>query len=293
MPTKTMPTQAQTIGRPAFVRSWPVQLLAAVLVASCSPALLCSQLLAQTPRLPKVHYFLNANEAPGVVAGAQVARGMPGVGTFTAVSISGPNQLQVALAQDGAFLHPLDAPVVTGMLVGAVYRLRVTNIPFRPGEELYPTVEIIDRINPPAGREHRFPIPVVLTEEDLRLALQGALVTRVIYLEDSEVAEPRAAEPGSQRTVEVGPADNALQMADQLGRPVAILRIGSRVPADLQGDLSHFLYGCPPWIPLPTAPNRQALIDSGQWPAGEPTARPEQPYSEAPEQDFPRTPSTY
>ncbi len=260
-------------------------------VALCtSPALLCSSAVAQSRSLSDVHYFLNSNQAPGIVAGAQVARGTPGVGTFTAVSISGPADLKVALARDGHFLPTLEAPVTTGMLVGGVYRFRVTNIPFRPGEELYPTLEIIDRITPPAGREHRFPIPIVLTEDDLRLALDGALVTRVIYLEDAENAEPFAALPGEQRTFDVGPADNALKTADQLGRPVAILRIGSRVPTDLQGDLSAFLFGCPPWVPLPTAPNRDAMIRDGVWPETIPVERDNQPFSESPSEDYPRTP---
>ncbi|MEZ6074510.1 MAG: hypothetical protein R3C56_02200 [Pirellulaceae bacterium] len=62
----------------------------------------------------------------------QVARGARGVGTFQAVSLSGPKALKIALARDGQFLQPIDAPVITGMLVAGVYRFRVTNIPFRP-----------------------------------------------------------------------------------------------------------------------------------------------------------------
>ncbi len=254
-------------------------------IAGYSPAPLHGQ---RRQPLPNVHYFLNANQAPGVVASAQVARRTPGIGTYQPLSVSGPAGLKVALARDGQFLPPLDAPVTTAMLVGAVYRFRVTNIPVRPGEELYPTVEIIDRIYAPRGREHRFPIPVVLTEEDLRLALDGALVTRVIYLEDSEVAEPVAAELGSQRVLNVSPTDNALQTADQLGRPVAILRIGSRVPANIHGDLSGFLYGCPPWIPLSPVPTRKGLVESGMWPQTLPAEHAEIPYRETPTEASPR-----
>lgn len=291
---KTFKQQSKSKQQAANIRlTYRAGGLLALALLALSPALLCTRSHAQTNTLPKVHYFLNANEAPGVVASAQVARRLPGIGTFTALSISGPDTLKVSLARDGQFLPALDAPVTTGMLVGAVYRFRVTNIPFRPGEELYPTVEIIDRINPPAGREHRFPIPVVLTEEDLRLALDGALVTRVIYVEDSENAEPLASRPGEQRTFDVGPADNALQTADQFGRPLAILRIGSRVPADLQGDLSGFLYGCPPFIPLPTVPDREAMIREGKWMESVPTQRDGEPYSETPSADIPRTSSPY
>ncbi|MCC7335542.1 MAG: hypothetical protein IT422_10610 [Pirellulaceae bacterium] len=254
------------------------------------PPLLCSTVAAQSRALPNVHYFLDANQTPGAVAGAQVARGARGVGTFQAVSLSGPKALKIALARDGQFLQPIDAPVITGMLVAGVYRFRVTNIPFRPGEELYPTLEIIDRIYPPAGREHRFPIPVVMTEEDLRLALDGGLVTRVIYLEDSEIAEPTDTTPETQIVYNVPSSDNALQVADQLGKPVAILRIGSRVPLDPNGDLREFLYGCPPWIPLITAPNRQTLLEAGQWPEVIPSEATDKPRSEPPLENSPRLP---
>ena len=233
---------------------------------------------------------MDASREPGVVASAQIARGVPGVGSYQALEVSGPPGLQVALARDGQFLHALEAPVKVGMIVGAVYRIRVTGIPYRPGEELYPTIEVIDRINAPQGREHRFPIPIVLEESDLRHALDGALVTRVIYLEDGEIADPIAVRPGAQQVLDVGPMDNALKAADQLGRPVAILRIGSRVPANLQGDLCEFLYGCPPWIPVFPVPTRQGLTEQGMWPESMPMETSEEFRSERPDKDEPRTP---
>ena len=251
-----------------------------------------STLLAQTGGARnKAHYLLDSSAPPGQVARAQIAGGRPGVGTFTAISIIGPQGLQVGLAADGQFLAPIPTPVTTGMLVGAVYRFRVTHIPDRPGEELYPSLEIIDRVYPEAGREHRSPIPVVLTDEDLRLALQGAMITRVIYLEDARYAQPIATGPDEQYTIDVGINDNALRAADQLGRPLAILRIGSRVPSDLSGDLSGFLYGCPPWVPLPVAPTAEALIQQGRWPYTAP-APPGQPiYAENATEHYPRTES--
>ena len=220
---------------------------------------------AQLPRqeLPKVTYLQNSDSAPGVVGAGRLLRGGAVMGFFQPVEVSGPEQLEVALAQSGQFLPPLSAPVKVGMLVGSVYRLRVTNIPLRPGEELYPTIEVLDRMYAPRGREHRFPIPVRLEQEDLLSALSGALVTRVIYLEDSQAASPLAEQPGTQRVTDVAGNDNALQVADQLGRPMAILRIGSRVPADLQGDLTGFLYNSPPWTPLSPVPTRQGLVEAG------------------------------
>ena len=260
-----------------------------IALAAIACALPSPPLLAQAKQLPNVHYFLDAKGEPGVVAGAAIARRVPGVGSYQAVEVSGPKGVQVALAREGQFLHTLEAPVKVGMMVGAVYRVRVTGIPFRPGEELYPTIEVIDRVHAPVGREHRFPIPVVLEEADLRAALDGSLVTRVIYLEDNELAEPVAKSPNSQTVLDVGPMDNALKAADQMGRPVAILRIGSRVPANLHGDLTEFLYSCPPWIAVATAPSREAMVEKGLWPETIPV-EPSKLRNEPPVNDEPRTP---
>lgn len=258
-------------------------------IATCSFS--TTALAQQTKGLPSnTYHLLNSNAPPGVVAAAQVAGRRKGVGTFTAVSIIGSKGLRVGLARQGQLLTPIDAPVTTGMLVGAVYRFHVTNIPDHEGEELYPTLEIIDRTNPEPGREHRFPIPVVLTDEDLHLALSGALITRVIYLEDSDVAEPVATKPEIQMTYDIGTNENALRTADVLGKPVAILRIGSRVPNDPQADLTEFLYGCPPWIPLPVAPNREALIREGRLPEIVPVEREKAVYPEDETQHYPRVP---
>ncbi len=243
--------------------------LLAVRIASALAMLQCSDLRAQSSRPtlnPKVNYFLSDADEPGVVGQAQIARRAPGAGTYQAVEVRGPKGMGVALAQEGQFLHDLQAPVKVAMLVGAVYRVRITGIPLRPGEELYPTIEVIDRVYAPLGREHRYPIPIVIEEEDLRAALSGNLVTRVIYLEDSENAEPIAVSPGEQKLLDVGPTDNALKVADQFGRPVAILRIGSRVPANMQGDLTDFLYGCPPWLPVAPVPSREVLQEKSLYP---------------------------
>ena len=82
----------------------------------------------------------------------------------------------------------------------------------------------------PEGRAADYPIPVVLTEADIREAIDGRMVTRVVYLEQPQLAamlDPLRREiPQS-----VNPADNALQEADRLGRPMIIVRIGGRTPS--------------------------------------------------------------
>jgi hypothetical protein len=136
------------------------------------------------------------------------------------------------------------------MQIGAVYRLRVTEFGSEPGQAVYPTVEVIDRLYPPAGLALRYPIPVELTAEELELAARGNFVTRVIYLEDPNQALPTTQKDGEQAWAEAPQGADPLVVADELGRPVAILRIGGRVPS---GSDAGFGSSAPPLIHYDTA----------------------------------------
>jgi hypothetical protein len=127
--------------------------------------------------------------------------------------------------------------ILVGMLIGSVYRVSVTNIPNNPGLEIFPTIEVIDRLYPPPGLALRYPIPIELTLEELELAARGSFVTRVIYVEDPQQALPVAYNRESdQPWMEAAPGEDPLVTADYFGRPVAILRIGGRVPSDAAAD---------------------------------------------------------
>jgi hypothetical protein len=174
------------------------------------------------------------------------------------------------MALAGCFEPPQHAPIAAGLLIGGVYRLRVGRIPQNEGYEVFPTVEVIDRIYPRPEETWRFPIPIELSQQDLELALRGKFVTRVIYLEEPRNAIPHAENPHDQNWFDVRPGENPLHVADTLGRPVAIVRIGGRLPIDPNQPDAEFLYGSPPWIrcvrpgyvppelvPTPTAMSRE------------------------------------
>ena len=104
--------------------------------------------------------------------------------------------------------------------------------------EIFPTVELIDRLYPPPGLALRFPIPIELTQDELELAARGAFVTRVIYVEDPQQALPVAQRRDSEQPwIEAPPGEDPLVTADRFGRPVAILRIGGRVPSCRQATV--------------------------------------------------------
>lgn len=151
------------------------------------------------------------------------------------------------MAVAGDFDAPQVTPLRIGLLIAPVYRIKVSNLPGREGEEVFPTIELIDRLYPPRGQERRFPVPIELTEEDLQLALDGKYVTRVIYLEDPAMALPIAQRADQQEWFDAGPGVNPVQEADRWGRPLAILRMGGRVPDGRGGPDMTFLGGCPPF----------------------------------------------
>ncbi|HID78231.1 MAG TPA: hypothetical protein EYP56_19835 [Planctomycetaceae bacterium] len=220
--------------------------LAAVLVVLHSWAARAQQ--------PEVHYFHHGIMPPGAIGGVQLQRGGPVAGFFQPVEITAPQGVSVALAENGLFVPPQQTPIKVGLLIGQVYRLRVVNIPFYEGLEVYPTIEVIDRLYAPPDQIWRFPIEVVITEEDLRLALEGKFVTRVVYLEDPRVALPAAKEVQGQGWFDVAPDRDPLAVADQLGRPVAILRLGARFPNNPLVPDPTFLFGSPPWVRFTSPP---------------------------------------
>ena len=137
---------------------------------------------------------------------------------------------------------------------GRVYRFQLTDIPFNPDRALYPTLELIGRLNPPAGREWDFPIEIDLPQADLELALNGNLVTRVVFLENSENARPTDADRSTaDLTVEVPNNYDPVAVAASKGRVLAILRVGSRAPVDLPNADNPFYFGLPSFALAPSS----------------------------------------
>ena len=207
---------------------------------------------------PQVHYWHQGVMPPGAIGSRQLMRGGPLPGFFQPVEIKAPSGALISLAVDGQFDEARQGSRKVGLLIGSVYRLRVTGIRLAAGLEVFPTVEIIDRTYAPIGMELRFPIPIELSEDDLRLALEGKFVTRVIYVENPRNALPARENPQAQEWFEVKPGQDPLAVADALGRPVAILRLGGRLPETSASPDPSFLFGCPPFVCYRSEPVKAA-----------------------------------
>jgi hypothetical protein len=123
---------------------------------------------------------------------------------------------------------PLVVPGRQDFYQGAIYRLRVTNIPGRPGVELFPTLEIAPVTPRTDAYLAHSPIPVQFTQEDFDQVTSGNFVTKVIYLPDPEFQELALAGVETLVSTRLDPGVNPIEEADRRGSILAILRMGNK-----------------------------------------------------------------
>jgi uncharacterized repeat protein (TIGR01451 family) len=192
------------------------------------------------------------------------------------VRLGGLPGMRVTLFQGRAAPRSFNLPVVVGLRPGYLYRLELSGIPGQT-VHLYPTLEVQSSLTlPPRLNAASFPAPVNFTELDLTSALAGNLITKMIYLEHPDRAEPRATEPGELLETPY-PANRDLQAAArQRGRPMLVLRLGDGVPGPEEmargsvpgtilhpGERSIARPPCPPLLPPPVWAEEECLHDGG------------------------------
>ncbi|NND96081.1 MAG: hypothetical protein HKN47_01990 [Pirellulaceae bacterium] len=195
------------------------------------------------------HSLYSADMPAGVVGQARLNRRGPVANYFQPVAFSGPPGVRFALP-NGANISESEENLMAGLLIGSVYRFQISGIPQQEGAELYPTVELIDRTYPPQGLATLYPIPIKIDETDMRAALDGHLVTRVVYLEDPQTALPLEQTAQQANVMDIAQHQDALKVADRFGRPVAIIRIGSLAPPRAPSLMPQFYFGFPSWAPI-------------------------------------------
>lgn len=209
---------------------------------------------AQGPAERRVYHPLDHHRPPGEAARWSAIANRE-VGTpLQWARISLPSDGIVAVYHRGAG-EPIElpSPAQLHLGVGHTYRLKLSGMPEFPGVELYPTVEVLDRLHPPPGREAQFPVPIEFTFEEIEFALQNRLVAKVIYLEQPELASPT----DDRRPIpplNLAPHQNLLAEADRRGRPLALVRLGGRLPDSHRPEPNFFGLGGP--VRLPTTDPR-------------------------------------
>ena len=143
--------------------------------------------------------------------------------------------------------------------VAQSYRLKLSEMPEFPGIELYPSIEVIDRLHPPAGHADKFSMPLPFTIEEIDAAIQGQMITKVVYLEQPQLAMPYEL-TGDTSVRSVDPSANLFEEADKAGRPLALIRLGGRLPAANETHGNFFGHGAP----VLTSATKKSLTDAVQ-----------------------------
>ena len=205
----------------------------------------------------------DGDQPPGTLGYLRSLAGAVDPSYFQPVTIMAPDGVRVGAAEDDASSDS-HSPALFGLQIGKAYRFRLSHVGLYAGVELYPSIELIDRVFPPAGMETRFAIPIEFSDEELRAASRGQYIVRVVYVEDPDFALPLA-EIGysGQRVIDVAEDQDPLAVADAYGRPVAVIRIGAKVPGP-DGPDACFLFGSPIFERLETKSPLQELPTAGE-----------------------------
>jgi hypothetical protein len=174
-----------------------------------------------------------ALEAAGVaVGGGGAGMGGPGMMAPTSqIGFIGPDGMQVRwdVSMPGGFdSSPLVAPGRYDFPQGAIYRLKLTDIPGREGIELYPSLEVAPVTPRTAAYLAHNAIPFQITEEDLDQVTTGNFVTKVVYLPDPDYQELAVAGVETLVSTRLDPGCDPVVEADRRGSILAIIRIGNK-----------------------------------------------------------------
>ena len=213
-------------------------MLVLVLILACSLDLPT----AEGQFSPSRQELINGSVAPGTLARLQLLRDPELSRYIQPVQVEVPGKATIAFWNEGSFENAESSVGMAGLTVGPVYRAKISNIKGHPGLDVYPSIEMLDRLYPPEGLALEHPVKIVIHYNDLLQITRGKMVTKVIYLEDPMTALPYRQQESHQSTFDVGFREDPFQVASRLGRPMAIVRLGTRapLPGDESGDFGFF-----------------------------------------------------
>jgi hypothetical protein len=179
------------------------------------------------------HHMLGGGGAcmrPGSMEASADGGGAMGMAT-SQIAFLGDDGIQVSWDVSGSGFFdsvPLVIPGRQDFYQGAIYRLKLTNIPGRAGVTLYPTLEVAPVTPRTDAYLAHAPIPVQFTTEDFDQVVSGNFVTKVIYLPDPEFQELALAGVETLVSTRLAPGVDPIAEADHRGSILAIVRIGNK-----------------------------------------------------------------
>jgi len=145
------------------------------------------------------------------------------------VRVVAPGAARVTVRPATPEARILPTPTVIGFRPGYRYRLQISNLPEEPTRIVSPSIDVLSTLHVPPGlRAEDFPATLNISVDDLQRVAAGALVTKVIYLEDPHQAPALNSTPEQPVEFDVLRGFDPLNEARVRGRPMAIVRFGER-----------------------------------------------------------------
>jgi hypothetical protein len=232
--------------------------------------------------------FVPGQGAPGAVAAVGALTG--GVSPYPAqrseVRFTGPNGMRISWfaptpdGKAGFGQQYLEAPGRYNFLQAAVYRLKLNDIPNRPGVELYPTLEVVPGTAKTATFLAHSAVPVTFTEEDFNQVASGNYLVKVVYLPDPQFQDLAVTGTDEVISSRLEPGVDPIAEAHRRGSILLVVRLGNidlEAPNTPAMDAPSPFAQRPPLPPAalpPGAPNRMTLPGMPQMPAIPPSLLP-------------------
>lgn len=163
----------------------------------------------------------------GVPPGARVAA------QRTSVRFVGPAGMKISWyapspdSKNGFSGTAIEAPGRYNFPQAAIYRLKLSDIPGRPGLELYPTLEVVPSNNKTSTFLAHSAVPVSFTEEDFEQVAAGNFVVKVIYLPDPQFQDLATVGPDEVVSSRLEPGVDPIAEALKRGCILLVVRLGN------------------------------------------------------------------
>jgi hypothetical protein len=207
--------------------------------------------------MPMGNPMMTGLTPPGAVAA--VGANLPGAPSpfpvqRTEVRFTGPNGMKISWYAPktdckgvGFSTEFLTAPGRYNFPQAAIYRLKLSDLPNRPGVDLYPTLEVVPANNKTCTFLAHSAVPVTFTEEDLEQVAAGNYVVKVIYLPDPQYQDlAGAAEEVVSSRLE--PGVDPIAEACRRGSILLVIRLGN---IDLEAANTPPMDAPAPWCQAP------------------------------------------
>jgi hypothetical protein len=173
---------------------------------------------------------------PGGVAAVGALTGPGAPARFctqrTSVRFASPTGMTVSWysmdGRPGFDANQLKVPGRYNFSEGAIYRLKLSNIPGRPPTEvLYPTLEVVPACVKTATFLAHSSVPVAFTADDFEQVAAGAYVVKVIYLPDPPFQDLAPVGPSEIISTRLEPGADPIAEALRRGSILLVVRMGN------------------------------------------------------------------